>query len=218
VVQVETASGGNACESEQRLVVVSNGRVILSKDFGNCSPPKITSTPDQVTFTFFVGYGERLVATYKDSKLTQANVKLSTKYNPASNQPGYAYLAKEKDLESILLDDKLNGTLTQLMGNDFQTLKDRMILSSGVSMESGYLVISGGMPHSFGTNEGYLAIGLNESVVYAAVLEGEYLDQLKKFIYHLRAYSTESASVPPPSMNKWMAQFKEATPTWKYEK
>lgn len=218
VVQVETASGGNACESEQRLVVVSDGRVILSKDFGNCSPPKITSAPDQVTFTFFVGYGERLVATYKDSKLTQANVKLSTKYNPASNQPGYAYLAKEKDLESILLDDKLNGTLTQLMGNDFQNLKDRMLLYSGVTVENGYLVISGGMPHSFGTNEGYLAIGLNESVVYAAVLEGEYLDQLKKFIYHLRAYSTESASVPPPSMNKWMAQFKEATPTWKYEK
>jgi len=121
-------------------------------------------------------------------------------------------------LQEMKIGNAINGTLTQLMGNDFQTLKDRLIVSSGVTVENGYLVISGGMPHSFGTNEGYLAIGLNEPVVYAAVLEGEYLDQLKKFIYHLRAYSTESASVPPSSMNKWMAQFKETTPTWKYEK
>lgn len=220
VVQLETASGGNACESEQRLIAVSDGRVILSKDFGNCSPPKISTAPDQVKFTFFVGYGERLVATYKDYKLTQANVKLPTKYDPESNQPGYAYLAKyakKDDLESILQDDKLNGALSQLMGADFQALKDRMLVYGKATVEDGYLVIAGGMPHSFGIDEGYLAIGLNESVVYSAVLDGEYVEQLKKFVYHVRAYSTESASIPPSSMKKWMGQF-EAIPTWKYEK
>lgn len=221
VVVIETNSGGNACPSEYKLFAIRENSPPLIKDFGNCGAPEI-STPanNQIKFSFYAGYGKRLVALYTDGQLKQETISLPLKEESNFSDIGFQYLAKyasKSDSESILLDKKVSGLLTSLLGKDFEALKDRLE-AFYINTAGDYIVISGAIPHSFTIDEGYLAISLSRPIVYVGILETEFSKDYKFSQHYVRAYTNQatSDSVPPPSMTQWLKNIKDAKITWKY--
>lgn len=221
VILVESNNGGNACPSEQMLVVVSKGMSILTKGFGNCAVPEISQpSPNQLTFTFWKGYGQRLVVDYKNRQLIERTVNLPLHVDRESSAGNFGYLKRyvnDANVERLVLDSKLNPILVEMMGADYQKLLDRLDLSGPV-VSSGYLVLSGQMAHSGGSDEGIIVVALNSSGVWSAVLETKYSADYKVSMPKVRAYSNGSASdrIPDP-MRDWIRiKGLNAQVTWKY--
>ena len=159
------------------------------------------------------------MAVYKNKQLAEGKIKLPLHNDPDSQQAGYAYLIKyNNDIENVLIDSKLNPELVGLVGGDFNNLEKRFEMFSGGNVEGNFLVLKGGMPHMFTMDEAYLAIAIDGSAIYAAVLDTQYDTQTKTSSSFVRAYSNRQAgiSVPPASMNQWISQFKDARVNWNY--
>ena len=222
VVLLETNNGGNACPSESTLISVTAGNVNLVRPFGNCSEPEISyPAKNQIKYTFFSEYGERLVATYKNQQLAESKIKLPLHHDAEGDKGGAYYLLKylkENDVEKVLLDSNLNPALKIMMGDDFEKLKPRLMVFSPAGIKDDFIIMSGCLPHSCGSDGGFLAIALDGSAIYVAVLESIYITQTKTSTSYIRAYSSAPAisSTPPAAMNEWLAEFKNVRANWTY--
>ena len=211
VVLLATSSGGNMCPVEHKLISISNGAVTkIIDDLGSCSSPEITTpTDEEIKFTFWRDYGARLVVVYKDHQLTKTELKLPLHQDADEQGTGFRYLlkyTKENDLENVLLDAKLQPQLKAIMGDDFNTLKDNLGVFTPPFIDNEFLVIQGALPHSFTIAEGYLAVGLDSSEIFSAVLISETNPITKKFVSYVKAYKPTYNSTLPASMTTWLKE------------
>jgi hypothetical protein len=220
VVLLSQASGGNACNATYKLISIYDGMAHVSQDFGNCSVPEVTKTAnDELIFIFYDGYGKRLVNQYKNHQMTEEKINVPLKRDPDSAN-GFNYLKKyaaKNDVESMLQDRKLNPQLVDLLGMNWEGFKQRLDLYSVTTTEK-FIIVTGLMAHSGGSDEAMVMIGLDGSELYAATLETDY--GVKPPLQTIHAYSNQPAlySVAPQEMQTWIANFKTPNVQWKYAK
>ena len=89
------------------------------------------------------------------------------------------------------------------MGEDFKLLK-RHLRVWYAEERDGFIVIQGAMPHSFTIAEAYLALSLDNSDIYVALLVPDYAPVTKESITYIKAYKPSYDSPLPASMKAWL--------------
>jgi hypothetical protein len=219
VVLVALSSGGNACGATYMLISLKDGAANSSDEFGNCNDPQVQATPDSLQFTFNDGYAKRLIVTYKNGRITEENTTLPPHVDPKNTGRDFSYLATytdRDDVEKILSDSSVAPLMSRVMAADWELLKDRLDVMEAPEIQDGFIVLQGGLPHSFTAEEGFLAISLTGTDVYAAILTTAESD--KSIRAYTNAERTRNGPNPPPAMQAWFASHAEASPKWTFRR